>query len=99
MNKNKYQIQDKGSIQGQITGEHHEIQQHFYPSGEGPTRPVPPELVIWEQTPGLEHLHTASALYDLANLYRARGKYSEAEPLLQRALHVWEQTIGPEHSQ
>ncbi len=97
MNKNKYQIQDEGSIQGQIIGEDQQVYQHFYPSGEGSTRPVPPEQVIREQTLGLEHLHAASALYDLANLYRARGKYREAEPLFQRALHIREQALGPLH--
>src|SRR4051812_18178331 len=29
-------------------------------------------------------------------LYRA-GKYSEAAPLAQQALAIWEKTLGPEH--
>jgi tetratricopeptide (TPR) repeat protein len=32
-----------------------------------------------------------------ARYLRARGRYAEAEPLFQRALHIREQTSGPEH--
>ena len=38
-----------------------------------------------------------SPLNNLANLYAEQGKYAEAEPLYQRALHIWEQQLGPEH--
>jgi len=37
------------------------------------------------------------ALYNLAALYLAQGKYAEAEPLFQRALAVREKALGPEH--
>ncbi len=34
----------------------------------------------------------ARSLNDLANLYRAQGKYAEAESLLKRSLTIWEKT-------
>ena len=36
-------------------------------------------------------------LNNLAELYRATGRYAEAEPLFQRALAIGEKTLGPEH--
>ncbi len=33
----------------------------------------------------------------LAELYRAQGRYAEAEPLYQRALAIAEKALGPEH--
>ena len=30
-------------------------------------------------------------------LYQAQRKYAEAEPLIKRALTVWEKALGPEH--
>ena len=30
-------------------------------------------------------------------LYRAQGRYGEAEPLYQRALKIREKVLGPEH--
>jgi tetratricopeptide (TPR) repeat protein len=33
----------------------------------------------------------------LARLYQARGRYSEAEPLLKRSLAIDEKTVGGEH--
>ena len=39
----------------------------------------------------------ASPLNNLAILYVDQGKYAEAEPLYQRALHIWEQAFGAEH--
>jgi tetratricopeptide (TPR) repeat protein len=36
-------------------------------------------------------------LNGLANLYVEQGKYAQAEPLYQRALHIREQSLGPEH--
>ena len=39
----------------------------------------------------------ATSLNYLAELYRAQGKYAEAEPLYQRALAIWEKALGPEH--
>ena len=34
---------------------------------------------------------------NLAVLYQNDGKYSVAEPLYQRALAIYERTLGPEH--
>jgi tetratricopeptide (TPR) repeat protein len=39
----------------------------------------------------------AISLNNLAELYRAQGKYSEAEPLYKRALVIWEKVLGPDH--
>jgi tetratricopeptide (TPR) repeat protein len=30
-------------------------------------------------------------------LYRAQGRYAEAEPPLKRALAIYEKTLGPDH--
>jgi tetratricopeptide (TPR) repeat protein len=53
-------------------------------------------LCIWEQQLGPEHPDVAEILDNLANLYRKQGRYAEAEPLYQRALHIREQ-MGAEH--
>ncbi len=39
----------------------------------------------------------ATTLNNLAELYRAQGKYAEAEPLHKRALAIREKALGPEH--
>ncbi len=39
----------------------------------------------------------AASLNNLAALYVAQGKYTDAEPLLQRALAIGEKALGPEH--
>ena len=39
----------------------------------------------------------AEDLINLAGLYRATGRYQEAEPLYERALAIGEKTLGPEH--
>ncbi len=39
----------------------------------------------------------ATSLNNLAVLYKAQGRYAEAEPLYQRALVIWEKAPGPEH--
>ncbi len=39
----------------------------------------------------------AASLNNLAELYRAQGKYAEAEPLNQRALVIREKALGPDH--
>ena len=39
----------------------------------------------------------AESLNNLAGLYYALGRYEAVEPLLQRALAIREQTLGPEH--
>ena len=39
----------------------------------------------------------ATTFINLAELFRAKGYYTEAEPLYQRALIIYENTLGPEH--
>ena len=39
----------------------------------------------------------ATDVNNLAALYYNQGKYAQAEPLVQRALAIWEKTLGPEH--
>lgn len=46
---------------------------------------------------GANDLHLVSSLNQLARLYRERGEDGKAEPLLQRALAIQEQTLGPAH--
>ena len=41
--------------------------------------------------------HLAIDLNNLALLYRATGRYAEAEPLLKRALAIGEKTLPPDH--
>jgi len=53
--------------------------------------------VIKENVLGLDHPDVAISLDNLAELYRIRGRYAEAEPLLKRSLAIFEQTFGPEH--
>ncbi len=40
----------------------------------------------------------AYPLYSLASLNQEQGKYEQAEQLYLRALHIWEQSLGPEHA-
>ena len=46
---------------------------------------------------GPEHPDLAIELNNLAEVYRAQGRYSGAEPLHKRALAIWEKALGPEH--
>ena len=39
----------------------------------------------------------ATNLSNLANLYSKQGKYTEAEPLYNRSLAIYEKALGPEH--
>ncbi len=41
----------------------------------------------------------ATSLNNLAALYRAQGKYAQAEPLYRRSLAIVEKALGPEHPQ
>ena len=47
-------------------------------------------LAIRESQLGADHPDTAASLNDLAGLYYAQGRYSEAEPLLKRSLAIRE---------
>jgi hypothetical protein len=46
---------------------------------------------------GANHPDTGSSLNNLAELYRAQDKYTEAEPLFQRVLTICEQQWRPDH--
>ena len=46
---------------------------------------------------GPDHPDTALSLNNLAALYRAQGKLTEAEPLYRRALEICERVLGPDH--
>jgi tetratricopeptide (TPR) repeat protein len=38
-----------------------------------------------------------TTLNNLAELYRAQGRHAEAQPLYERALAIFERTLGREH--
>lgn len=50
-----------------------------------------------EQKLGANHRHFAKTLGKLAGLYKAQGKYAEAEPLYKRSLVIVEQKLGADH--
>ena len=54
-------------------------------------------LTIWEKTWGPDHPNVAASLNNLAELYHAQGRYTEAQTLYRLALGIWEKTLGPEH--
>ena len=54
-------------------------------------------LAIREDALGPEHPDTATALNNLANLFRDQGDYAEARPLLECALAILEKARGPWH--
>ena len=53
-------------------------------------------LHVAEKTFGPNHPHVAVSLNGLGELYRAQGKCSEAEPLHNRSLEIFEKAVGPE---
>lgn len=54
-------------------------------------------LEIIENALGPEHPNLAAFLNNLANLYSAQSRHSEAATLLRRALRIAEKALGPEH--
>jgi tetratricopeptide (TPR) repeat protein len=54
-------------------------------------------LAFREQALGPDHANVAISLNNLAVVYRAQGRYAEAEPLHKRALAISEKVLGPEH--
>ena len=54
-------------------------------------------LQIRETQLGADHPDTAQSLNNLANLYYAMGRYSDAEPLYLRALEIWTKSLGENH--
>lgn len=63
----------------------------------GGVRNLNKALHIRETVLGSEHHDTASSLTNLADLYKAQGKYEQAEPLYLRALEIFEKVLGTEH--
>ena len=60
----------------------------------------PASTFIAQHTPtalGPEHPDVAKSLHNLAGLYKAQGRYAEAESLYKRALAIFEHALGPEH--
>ncbi len=55
-------------------------------------------LQISEQQLADDHPSTASSLNNLAELYGAQGKYTEAQALAQRALTIFQSKLGTQHS-
>lgn len=54
-------------------------------------------LEIWEALGQTGNPAAITAEATLGEIYRAEGKYTEAEPLLERALKATEQKMGPDH--
>ena len=54
-------------------------------------------LAIKEHLLGPEHPDVALTLSNLAVLYKAQGRYADAEALYQRAWPLFEQALGPTH--
>ena len=48
-----------------------------------------------EQSLDPSHPSVATSLNSLALLYNAQGQHTQAEPLLKRALAIFEKSIGP----
>ena len=46
---------------------------------------------------GPDHPNVAPSLNNLAALYRAQGRYADAEPLYKRSLAIREKELGPDH--
>jgi tetratricopeptide (TPR) repeat protein len=56
-------------------------------------------LAIREQQLGADHPDTAGSLLNMAALYYKMERYSQALPLIQRAVKIYEQTLNPDHPQ
>ena len=52
-------------------------------------------LALAKKLHGPDHPRVGDSLNNLAALYRAQGRYGEAEPLFQRSLAITEQALGP----
>jgi tetratricopeptide (TPR) repeat protein len=50
------------------------------------------------ETIELNDWRLATIVSVLARIYRAQGRYAEAEPLYQRSLAIFEKALGPEHT-
>src|SRR5437764_4307 len=54
-------------------------------------------LAIRDKAMAPDHPEAGASLNKLAELYRAQGRYAEAEPMYQRALAISEKALGPDH--
>ena len=54
-------------------------------------------LAISEKARGSEHPAVGTSLNNLALLYKAQGRYAEAEPVQKRALAIREKALGIDH--
>jgi len=71
-----------------------------------PVAAVPPDglepyrwaLAVREEAMGPDHPDVAAACHILGAMYLDRGRFAEAEPLLQRALQIRTRSFGPSHS-
>jgi hypothetical protein len=52
---------------------------------------------IREQQLGPDYPHVANSLNNLANLYDSQGRFTEAEPLLVKALALRQVMLGDQH--
>jgi tetratricopeptide (TPR) repeat protein len=70
-----------------------------YEAGDyrGAEHPLTRALAICEAVLGAQHPDVAASLNNLAELYRAQGRYEEAAPLYQRALAICEAVLGAQH--
>lgn len=48
-------------------------------------------------TVGPDHTNVATDLNNLAELLQATNRLSEAEPMMRRALKLFEDSLGPDH--
>src|SRR5690242_11278511 len=55
-------------------------------------------LAVAEKEYGPDHPETATSLNNLAELYRERNQFSQANPLYKRALAIREKSLGPNHA-
>ena len=58
---------------------------------------MPAQLKIMQAKLGPDHLDVATSLANLANLYRAMGRFADAKPLCLRSLRIRETWLGPDH--
>ena len=54
-------------------------------------------MCIRDRALGPDHPDVAGSLNNLASLYRAQGRYAQAEPLYQRSLAIVDKALGPDH--
>jgi tetratricopeptide (TPR) repeat protein len=55
------------------------------------------QIIEAEPELGPEHPDVATTLNNLAGLYESMGDYEKALPLYQRALEIYEKSLGPKH--